>query len=91
MESAPPAADQIIMKPLVRRQWTFFSIAFMAFGLLLWARFILVTGHPRTATAVPTVEHAAASAQSRVSSPPTQAQRALKADQAVVTAPTQRE
>lgn len=31
----------------------------LAFGLLLWARLILVTGHPRTATA----EDAVASAQ----------------------------
>ncbi len=29
------------------------SVAFMCLGLLLWARFILVTGHPRTATASP--------------------------------------
>lgn len=25
----------------------------MVLGLLLWARFVLITGHPRTATAVP--------------------------------------
>ncbi len=31
------------------------SVAFMCLGLLLWARFILVTGHPRTATASPPV------------------------------------
>lgn len=41
------------MTTLRKRQYTVFSIACMAFGLLLWARFILVTGHPRTATARP--------------------------------------
>ncbi|HVU63785.1 MAG TPA: hypothetical protein VHC70_07405 [Phycisphaerales bacterium] len=28
-------------------------LAVLAFGLLLWARFLLVTGHPRTAIAEP--------------------------------------
>ncbi len=30
-----------------------FALAVLAFGLLLWARFLLVTGHPRTAIAEP--------------------------------------
>ncbi len=30
-----------------------FSAVVVAFGLLLWARLVLVTGHPRTATADP--------------------------------------
>lgn len=30
-----------------------FVCVVLAFGLLLWARFILVTGHPRTAIADP--------------------------------------
>jgi hypothetical protein len=30
-----------------------FGVALLAFGLLLWARFLLVTGHPRTAIADP--------------------------------------
>jgi len=30
-----------------------FAIVLLAFGLLLWARFLLVTGHPRTAIAEP--------------------------------------
>ena len=30
---------------------TMFAFAVLAFGLLLWARFLLVTGHPRTAIA----------------------------------------
>ncbi len=55
------------MKLVARRQMTVFSIAVMAFGLLLWARFILVTGHPRTATAVPLPTHASAEATNRVS------------------------
>jgi len=29
------------------------ALALIAFGLLLWARFLLVTGHPRTAIAQP--------------------------------------
>lgn len=28
-------------------------LAILVFGLLLWARFLLVTGHPRTAIAEP--------------------------------------
>ncbi len=32
---------------------TMFAFAVLAFGLLLWARFLLVTGHPRTAIAEP--------------------------------------
>lgn len=31
-----------------------FACAVLAMGLLLWARFLLVTGHPRTAIADPT-------------------------------------
>lgn len=34
---------------------TGFTCAILAFGLLLWARFIIVTGHPRTAVAEPPV------------------------------------
>lgn len=30
-----------------------FTCAVLALGLLLWARFLLVTGHPRTAIAQP--------------------------------------
>ena len=47
------------MKPIAKRQFTVMSVAFMCLGLLLWARFILVTGHPRTATASPPDEPAA--------------------------------
>lgn len=46
------------MKPIAKRQFTVMSVAFMCLGLLLWARFILVTGHPRTATASPPQEPA---------------------------------
>ncbi|MGD9688792.1 MAG: hypothetical protein AB7K52_02465 [Phycisphaerales bacterium] len=35
------------------RRLTVFGIAVMAMGLLLWARLILVTGHPREAIADP--------------------------------------
>jgi len=31
------------------------GVAVLVFGLLLWARFLLVTGHPRTAVADPPV------------------------------------
>ena len=34
---------------------TAFGVAVVAMGLLLWARFLLVTGHPRTAIANPPV------------------------------------
>ncbi|MFN0011202.1 MAG: hypothetical protein ACKVS8_06100 [Phycisphaerales bacterium] len=43
------------MKIIVKRQLTVMSVAFMCLGLLLWARFMLVTGHPRTATAQPII------------------------------------
>jgi hypothetical protein len=33
-----------------------FACAVLAFGLLLWARFLLVTGHPRTAIADPSAQ-----------------------------------
>lgn len=43
--------------PKPARSWTvrfgFFSCAALAFGLLLWARLIVVTNHPRTAIAEP--------------------------------------
>jgi hypothetical protein len=39
------------------RRLTFFSLAVMAFGLLLWARLILVTGRPRMAIADPDRQH----------------------------------
>lgn len=43
------------------RRPSFFALAVLALGLLLWARFLLVTGHPRTAIAEPprAVEQAA--------------------------------
>ena len=37
-----------------RLKVSIFACALLAFGLLLWARFLLVTGHPRTAIADPT-------------------------------------
>lgn len=40
-----------------------FACAILAFGLLLWARFLLVTGHPRTAIADPTEQRQVASPQ----------------------------
>jgi hypothetical protein len=36
-----------------RLKVSIFACALLAFGLLLWARFLLVTGHPRTAIADP--------------------------------------
>lgn len=41
------------VKLRVKRELTVFSIACMCLGLLLWARLVLVTGYPRTATASP--------------------------------------
>jgi hypothetical protein len=37
----------------LRQQFTCFGIACVCLGLLLWARLILVTGHPRQAIATP--------------------------------------
>jgi hypothetical protein len=42
-----------------------FACAVLAFGLLLWARFLLVTGHPRTAIAEPPVARQVAAPESR--------------------------
>jgi hypothetical protein len=36
-----------------RRRLTYFGVALVAMGMLLWARLILVTGRPRTAIADP--------------------------------------
>jgi hypothetical protein len=36
-----------------RFKLSLFACAVLAFGLLLWARFLLVTDHPRTAIAQP--------------------------------------
>jgi hypothetical protein len=36
-----------------------FAFVLLAFGLLLWARFLLVTNHPRTAIAEPPAPPAA--------------------------------
>lgn len=46
---------------------TLFAVTIVAFALLLWARFLLVTGHPRTAIAEP-------ADQSQVAEAPTAAQ-----------------
>ncbi len=43
-----------------------FACALLAFGLLLWARFLLVTGHPRTAIADPTQQRQVASPQTDI-------------------------
>lgn len=44
---------------------TGFSCVILAFGLLLWARFIIVTGHPRTAVAEPVVQQVTPSVEQR--------------------------
>lgn len=49
----PPHADSGRRMHLTR-----LALVVLVFGLLLWARFLLVTGHPRTALAQPA--HAAA-------------------------------
>lgn len=43
------------LSSLARRRLTFglFGVAVLAMGLLLWARLVLVTGHPRMALAEP--------------------------------------
>jgi hypothetical protein len=45
------------------RRPSMFTLALLAFGLLLWARFLLVTGHPRTAIAEPPRQAQASAAQ----------------------------
>lgn len=42
-----------LAKTLRRPRITMFGLAVMAMGLLLWARFVISTGHPRTAYAEP--------------------------------------
>jgi hypothetical protein len=61
LQSGGGRADSLGVKPRVRRQISIFSLVLVAFGLLLWARLVLVTGHPRTATADPQAPEAAGS------------------------------
>jgi hypothetical protein len=42
-----------MMKYFSRRRTGYFGAAVVAMGLLLWARFLLITGHPKTAMATP--------------------------------------
>ncbi len=56
LDARGPSFDTQGVKPFTARfsrRLTFFSLAVMAFGLLLWARLILVTGRPRMAIADP--------------------------------------
>ncbi len=41
------------MKYFSHRRTGYFGAAVLAMGLLLWARFLLITGHPKTAMATP--------------------------------------
>lgn len=50
--STPSAADKPASSGS-RLRFTSFTVLMLAFGLLLWARFLLVTSHPRTAYADP--------------------------------------
>jgi hypothetical protein len=47
------------------------GLVVLVFGLLLWARFLLVTGHPRTAVADPPADqpHAAPVAAAQIQAP----------------------
>ena len=48
------SSDPVSNPRRVRRvRFSIFALVLVAFGLLLWARFLLVTGHPRTAIAEP--------------------------------------
>lgn len=49
------------MKYISRRRTGYFGAAMVAMGLLLWARFLLITGHPKTAMATPEAPSSAAS------------------------------
>lgn len=54
MSLAPgPRPLSRLRRPIGGRGVTYFGLVVVCFGLLLWARLILVTGHPRTATAEP--------------------------------------
>lgn len=48
-----------------RLHLTALGVVVAAFALLLWARFLLVTGHPRTAYASPEAEAAPATASAQ--------------------------
>jgi hypothetical protein len=66
-ESPTPARSRVRIQ-----RWlpaTGFGVAMLAFGLLLWARFILVSGHPRTAIADPPAEPAAPAVTAATSDP----------------------
>lgn len=50
-------------------RFTTFGVLILAFGLLLWARFLLVTSHPRTAYAEPAAAALAAGDPAAPNSP----------------------
>ncbi len=50
MNASHPKSSKPGVLPL-----TAFGVAVVVMGLLLWARFLLVTGHPRTAIANPPI------------------------------------
>ena len=61
---------------------TAFGLAVVVLGLLLWARFLLVTGHPRTAIAKPEASAPQAATQAPAASEPgAPAQASVHAEQ----------
>lgn len=68
-QPAAPASKAGGRRPLQPRTMTLLAIA-IVFGLLLWAKLILVTGHPRTALADPNEQAAAAPAPAVAASEP---------------------
>lgn len=63
-----PSAASLSPRASARRL-SFFGVAVAAFAMLLWARLLLVTGHPRTAIAEPGPVPASDVVTATVSSP----------------------
>lgn len=59
MDSSPQSEPKLVRASISRtlsRRGMMLGCVLMAFGLLLWARFLIVTSHPRTAMAVPPIQ-----------------------------------
>lgn len=66
--SEQPGKRRVLAPGRYRLGFTCFGFAMVAFGLLLWARLMLVTSHPRTAFAEPETGGAPTIAIDRASS-----------------------
>jgi hypothetical protein len=66
----PRGAARRALTPRRIRRLTAFGAMCVLLGLLLWARFLLVTGHPRTALAEPEHRPATPAAQAQAAADP---------------------